>query len=1125
MNFSNKSSNCMRTILTILACCISGGVNADPILGKGKQLPYEIYLSGTFTSWVQDEKTKFSFDQNIGLYVANNLKAGPTSADNPRRFKITGNGWQHQFGLTENKSEISVDKTSLMFVNAVATAPLQYFADMKDIHISLPGDKVASSDEELLDFYLQIQAAGLTPKATLKVVRDIPPLGERFDLKHSSGESVSLIYQGDGLYSGGVVLPKGTSNFVLKNSTGKYFGNLSLSSGEHASLNVCKEQCALSFETDEQYVYQLTINIPKYAPGISTTHDAPVISLNKLDSLTAKSVAPHFDAIGSATKILYEHYPLDKTGKTETVEVSTKHSNVGTREFTFTSTQQQRDDKPKWRTVVEQDGSPQVVTNSPFFDGLFALSIEDMRMNSVSHIRDANYNQGKAIPCNCFETGEKWNYVWTRDLSYAVNLSLANLDPKRSMDSMLFKTSKFREGITSPASLPKNTMQIVQDTGSGGSWPVSTDRVSWSVAAEPVLNNLSGSDRQTFAKTVYASLVGTVEADRQAIYDSREGLYGGEQSYLDWRTQTYAPWITKNLVRMSESKALSTNVLHYQALRLTAKLAKEVGDLSSVKKYDGWADDLRNRINSKFWLNDKGLYSSLTSAAEDQAVVHKFDMLGNSLAINYGVASADQAKKIMASYPHAPFGVPVYYPQQPNTYVYHNRSLWPFVTAYSLRAAKKTKNYRAANNAINSLIRGTALNLSNMENLEWLTGKPWYDDGPAINSRRQLWSTAGYLGMVVETLFGYEVSEQGIDISPFLTSDLRGELGTSGSARLNNITYRGKMISINLLLPPIPSTSGYYEPRNIVLNGKNVKGTISESMLTETNNIIEVSFGKLISNKQLITMVSSVDPMSHTAAAVFSPSTPTIERIGVEDGKLKLFFAAEQEGQSNEPVTYNIYRDGKEVVSGLTQNTWLDTKEFNQNIRTCFAVEAVFASSGNRSHHSEPMCYEENATMFISVADERVDSNVKVTPASINLNKAALIGWGKPTDRLIVNNLIINETGSYSIQAIYNNRQHTIDSGVTAAVKGIRIFNTDGDLVNRGIIQMPNIADNGDVFPFLPSSEMVVKLKTGVYQIQFDDFFNMSYLETNATYSGSGGKSGPVNTATIAGFKVTRLEN
>jgi len=1125
MSFSKKNYNGVKSIIALLACCAVSGADADSILGKGKELPYDIYLSGTFTSWVQDEKTKFNFDEASGLYIANNLKAGPTSADNKRRFKITGSGWQHQLGLVENRSEIKVDNSSLVFSDKVATAPLRYFADMNDIYISLPGDKDTSSDEELLDFYLQVRTTGAKPDATLKVVRDIPPLGDTFDLKGPSGELTHLSYQGDGIYSAGIVLPKGVSKFVLSDSSGKYFGRIFLAEGQQAPLNNCKDQCEISFTATEQYVYQLVIKIPGYISGINTTNNTPLLSLTKLDSLTAKSVAPHFDAAGSITKVSYEPNPLDKAGKVESVEVSTKSSALGTREFTFTSTQQQRDDKPKWRTIVEQKDAPQVVTDSPFFDGLFALSVDDMRLDSVTHIRDANYNQGKAIPCNCFETGEKWNYVWTRDLSYAVNLSLANLDPQRSMDSMLFKTSTFREGVTPPTSLPKDTMQIIQDTGSGGSWPVSTDRVSWSVAAESVLNNLGSSDRQHFAKTVYASLVGTIEADRQAIYDSREGLYGGEQSYLDWRTQTYAPWITKNLVRMSESKALSTNVLHYQAISLTAKLAKEFGDVSASKKYNGWADGLRDKINSKFWLNDKGLYSSLTSGAEDQAPVYKFDMLGNSLAINYGVASADQARKIMANYPHAPFGVPVYYPQQPNVYVYHNRSLWPFVTAYSLRAAKKTRNYQAANNAINSLVRGTALHLSNMENLEWLTGKSWYDDGPAINSRRQLWSTAGYLGMVTETLFGYEVNDRGIDISPFLTSELRAKLGASGSAQLNNINYRGKKISINLLLPPVSAASGYYEPRSILLNGKNVKETISESMLTEANNVVEVTFGKLISNKQTITMVPAVDPLSHVVAAVFSPITPAIERLDVEDGKLKLVFAAKQGGQDSESIEYNIYRNGERVAAGISQNTWLDTKKLNPDVRTCYAVEAVFISSGNRSHHSEPTCHEGNAAVSIAVTDERVESNVKVTPAAGNLQKPALVAWGKPDDQLMVKNVIVDKPGVYSIQVIYNNRQHTIDSGVTAAVKAVSVLDGQGNVLNRGIVQMPNVADTDGQFPFLPSSEMVVALKPGSYKIQFNDFFNMSYLETNASYSGNGGASGPINTASIAEFKITRLAN
>jgi hypothetical protein len=44
-------------------------------------------------------------------------------------------------------------------------------------------------------------------------------------------------------------------------------------------------------------------------------------------------------------------------------------------------------------------------------------------------------------------------------------------------------------------------LQIAQDTGSGGSWPVSTDRITWAFAAEEVLKSLPPAERQAFAAT------------------------------------------------------------------------------------------------------------------------------------------------------------------------------------------------------------------------------------------------------------------------------------------------------------------------------------------------------------------------------------------------------------------------------------------------------------------------------------------------------------------------------------------------------------------------------------------------------------------------------------------------
>ncbi|WP_434430251.1 hypothetical protein [Aeromonas veronii] len=76
---------------------------------------------------------------------------------------------------------------------------------------------------------------------------------------------------------------------------------------------------------------------------------------------------------------------------------------------------------------------------------------------------------GQAIPCDCFETGAKWHYVWTRDLSYATDLGLGVLDPLRARNSLQFKLSDFRAELKSDMdSLIPQGRQIIQDTGTGG---------------------------------------------------------------------------------------------------------------------------------------------------------------------------------------------------------------------------------------------------------------------------------------------------------------------------------------------------------------------------------------------------------------------------------------------------------------------------------------------------------------------------------------------------------------------------------------------------------------------------------------------------------------------------------
>jgi hypothetical protein len=384
-----------------------------------------------------------------------------------------------------------------------------------------------------------------------------------------------------------------------------------------------------------------------------------------------------------------------------------------------------------------------VHTASPLFDGLFAMAQDDLSHDSVSAIKDGAYDHGKEIPCDCFATGEKWPYVWTRDLSYSIDLALWRVDADRARQSLRFKLSDARE-----PSVPQG-LYVMQDTGSGGSWPISTDRVVWFLGARHLLND------KAFADDTWTALKDTLAQDRLYVFDSSLGLYRGETSFLDWREQTYPAWTEKDVRFIGQSYALSTNVLHYQALQLAVQLAEQRHE-PSAKDYRAQAAALKQAINTHFWRADRGMYMSYIGPAA--MPVDSYDLLGIALAVTSGVADAAKAKQTLDNYPAWPAGSPVIWPERKDQPVYHNRAIWPFVSAYSLRAARVVNDAPRIAHEMDSLLRGAALASSNMENYELVSQAVHVDEGklsgPVVNSPRQLWSVAAYLDMVVNGVFG-----------------------------------------------------------------------------------------------------------------------------------------------------------------------------------------------------------------------------------------------------------------------------------------------------------------------------------------------------------------------------------
>lgn len=385
-------------------------------------------------------------------------------------------------------------------------------------------------------------------------------------------------------------------------------------------------------------------------------------------------------------------------------------------------------------------------TGSVMFDALFALAQQEMDQDRVDAIRDPAFDEGRPVPCECFQTGARWPYVWTRDVSFAADLALARLDPQRTRQSLQFKLSAARDGHT-PG------LFVAQDTGSGGSWPISSDRVVWFLAARHLL------DDPAFADQVWQALQGTLAQDRAMVFDAQVGLYRGETSFMDWREQTYPDWTREDVRFIGDSYALSTNVLHYQALRLAERLAGQRGD-ARADQYKAWADALAQQVDARFWREDIGQYMSYIGEAAHPVPYAKVDLLGLSLGILAEVLPPERARRALAAYPMGPAGSPVVWPQESQQPIYHNRAIWPFVSAYSLRAARQLDDAPRIAAEIRSLMQGAALAGSNMENYELVSQAVHVEEGalsgPVVNSERQLWSVAGYLSMVVEGVFGVQ---------------------------------------------------------------------------------------------------------------------------------------------------------------------------------------------------------------------------------------------------------------------------------------------------------------------------------------------------------------------------------
>ena len=526
----------------------------------------------------------------------------------------------------------------------------------------------------------------------------------------------------------------------------------------------------------------------------------------------------------------------------------------------------------QWKLKNDISSYPKLTTPNRLHEAVYNMGLDEM-INAVE-------------PDTTLRTGKEWAGVWTRDVSYSILLSMAYLQPEASRISLMKKVDSLG--------------RIIQDTGSGGAWPVSTDRQIWTVTAWEVYK-VTG-DKE-WLKYIYPIIKRSLETDREAFYNTPTGLVRGETSFIDWREQSHPRWMQTADIYNSET--LSTSVVHAQAWHVLGEIAEILGHKDVAKDAFAESKKIADAINKSLWLDDKGYYAMYLYGRDNMITNPRAETLGESLAIMWDIASPERARTITASNPTTPYGAPVFFPQIADMPAYHNNSLWPWVASWWGLANAKAGNEEGVMEAIGSVVRPAALFATNKENLNLDNG----DIATELNSSNMLWCLSGNLALTHKILFGIDFRKDGLEFRPFVPKAM------AGTRTLDGFKYRDASLDITV--------SGYGDRiKSFIVNGKEqkdafipakkAKGNMKIEIVMADNEIEPVGINRTANVKAPLTPIAWLEDTT----LVWNPIEYIGKYIIVKDGR-KIAETHATTFDASEPGEYQVIGVSGDGVEGF----------------------------------------------------------------------------------------------------------------------------------------------------------------------------------------------------------------
>lgn len=638
------------------------------------------------------------------------------------------------------------------------------------------------------------------------------------------------------------------------------------------------------------------------------------------------------------------------------------------------------------------EGCARLHSSVPVLQAMYALAVQEL--------------QADTTPDGLLLAGAVWSNVWTRDLAFAAALGTAIASPQATRTSL---ESRVRNGV------------VVQDTGTGGGWPVSTDRVAWALGAW-ALYQVQGDLR--WLEWCVKVLVATLEQDA-VVLSADKLLRPGETSFIDWREQSYPDWMTP--ADIGASYAFGTNVLHYLCRQLLSRMLHELGRDKEAAAAAEEAASLAEAIDECFWNAGAAHYGMMRTA--EGYLDDRVDSLATSLAVLCGLAG-EQAAQIMQHLPRSPYGTPVFTPYKSSQApAYHNRSVWPFVEAYVLLAHADVQDAAGACFSMSSLLRAAMAFGTNKENFHAETGEAL---DTIQNSDRQLWSVAGMLGMCYYAIFGIKFEGDNLVIQPCVPREYRG------SHWLTGLRIRNMVLDIHI--------NGYgTEVWSSMVNGKPDSPIIP--LAAEGHIQLELE------------LMPAEDQAAAPAPARAAEDLPEPRWDSPSPRELRWH-----------PVpgaaSYNVFRNGVAFAATLDCHCTLPPGKAHYNEYTVQAVNGSMTSCFSRPYE----CPAPGCRSLLAPARVGEHAEYEVENGQAWLDTRACTACLEYEDAVLAE-------GTYSIRVFYSNATASLRDSDTCALRELMV---DGE--SAGIFLLPHNTEAGQWGDYTRSAALKLTLPAGSHR-------------------------------------------